>query len=55
MGKGSNVQKKQTAQARNLEKRGKSDEERKVAREKSVYVALCIQLLLVSWFFFVLD
>jgi hypothetical protein len=41
MGKGSNVQKKQTAQARNLEKRGKSEEERKAAREKSVYVAVC--------------
>jgi hypothetical protein len=41
MGKGSNVQKKQTAQARNLEKRGKSEEERKAAREKSVYVAAC--------------
>jgi hypothetical protein len=48
MGKGSNVQKKQTAQARNLEKRGKSDEERKAAREKSVYVALCIELAVAS-------
>ena len=49
MGKGSNVQKKQTAQARNLEKRGKSDEERKAAKEKSAYVALFSELSLVSW------
>jgi hypothetical protein len=39
MGKGSNVQKKQAAQARNLDKKGKSEEERKAAKEKSAYVA----------------
>jgi len=35
MGKGSNVQKKKQAQERNAAKAGKSEEERKAAREKS--------------------
>ena len=35
MGKGSNVQKAQQARERNAKKVGKSDEERKAAREKS--------------------
>lgn len=35
MGKGSNVQKKKQAQERNQAKAGKSEEERKAAREKS--------------------
>jgi hypothetical protein len=39
MGKGSNVQKKQQAQMRNLKDRGKSDEERKAAAAKAKYVA----------------
>ena len=35
MGKGSNVQKKQQAQERNAKNKGKSEEERKAARDKS--------------------
>jgi hypothetical protein len=35
MGKGSNVQKKQAAQLRNLKDKGKSDEERKAATDKA--------------------
>jgi len=35
MGKGSNVQKKQQAQLRNQKDRGKSEEERKAAAEKT--------------------
>ena len=35
MGKGSNVQKKQAAQLRNAKDRGKTDEERKAAKEKA--------------------
>jgi hypothetical protein len=35
MGKGSNVQKKQAAQLKNLKNQGKSEEERKIAAEKA--------------------
>jgi len=35
MGKGSNVQKKLQAQERNQKNKGKTEEERKAAREKS--------------------
>lgn len=35
MGKGSNVQKKQAAQAKNMKNQGQTEEERKAAREKA--------------------
>ena len=40
MGKGSNVQKKQQAQIRNAKDRGKTDEERKAAADKTKYVVV---------------
>lgn len=42
------MQKKQAAQARNLEKKGKSEEERKAAREKSAYVLMRLVAVLTS-------
>lgn len=46
MGKGSNVQKAQQARERNAKKMGKSDEERKAAREKSQADAAAFMCLL---------
>jgi len=46
MGKGSNVQKAQQARERNAKKLGKSDEERKAAREKSLADAAAFMCVL---------
>ncbi|GKZ01471.1 hypothetical protein MPSEU_001097700 [Mayamaea pseudoterrestris] len=54
MGKGSNVQKKKQAQERNAANKGKTDEERKAARDKSLKDAeafkckICLQTFMAN-------